>query len=68
MRSRDEAPLLDLERDLPTTAEDIAALRKRPSALDGWEAYLHFLASVPCPDHDALRNRRGPRSECMFEL
>jgi hypothetical protein len=60
---------LDLEQDLPTTAEDNDALRRvtaiRPLDL---EEYLHFLDQLPCRTPDELRGRRGPRSDGPFVI
>jgi hypothetical protein len=60
---------VDLERDLPTTPEDVAALRRASSAtrrdpLD----YLAFLDAFGEASPDDLRRRRGPRAERPFEL
>ncbi|HET7291006.1 MAG TPA: hypothetical protein VFM88_01150 [Vicinamibacteria bacterium] len=55
---------LDLDRDLPTTAEDVEALhrlrRLPPMTAD---EYLRFLASFAPPSAEALRARPGPRGE-----
>ena len=68
MSSRERSEPLDLERGLPTTAEDVAALRRIRSlgTLDG-AAYLRALASLPQPSWDVLRARPGPRGEA-FDL
>lgn len=55
---------LDLERDLPTTAEDIETQRRlrveqRLSARE-FKAFLEALGPRP---HEELRARRGPRGE-----
>lgn len=64
MSSSGSADRLDLARDLPTTAADVAALRRaaapRPAPLD---AYLRFLAGMEPPPLSALRGRPGPRGE-----
>ena len=68
MSSSGRSEPLDLERDLPTTEEDVEALRrarKRPPA--DTAAYLRFLASLPAPAAEALRSRRGPGGE-RFDL
>jgi hypothetical protein len=59
---------LNLERDLPTTPEDVAAQRRlrAPRPL-GFEEYLRFLASFESPSRDELRRKRGPRG-APFEL
>ncbi len=69
MRSDVPSEPLDLERDLPTSAEDSRALRraKRARPLD-LEAYLRFLAQLPSVDHDRLRSRPGPRGDEPFVL
>ncbi len=54
----DEPPL-----HIPTTPEDVEALRRaRPPAPD-WDTYLAFLAALPPPSFEALRSRPGPRGE-----
>jgi hypothetical protein len=52
---------LDLDRDLPTTDEDIAVLRRlRRGPLLGFDEYLRALAALDQPTAKALRARRGP--------
>ncbi len=60
---------LDLARDLPTTAEDSAALR-RTKALRRLDlpGYLRFLDQLPPPTIHQLRARRGPRAARPFVL
>ncbi len=69
MRSSDRSDLLDLERDLPTTREDVAALarlrRHPPMDLDN---YFRFLAAFPAPTLDELAARRGPEGPEPFVL
>lgn len=66
-------PALDLERGLPTTPADVAALRRArapsgpPSAADTAE-YLRFLASLPQPSAAELRSRPGPAQGPPFRL
>jgi len=69
MRSSAPFDRLDLERDLPTTADDTEALRRatRVRPLD-LEDYLRFLAALPAPTHEELRARRGPRSGKPFVI
>ncbi len=70
MRSSDPTePPLDLERDLPTTREDIAALRRlrRQPPMD-LETYFRFLAGFPAATVAELAARRGPRGPEPFEL
>ena len=68
MPSRPDLVLTHLERDLPTTPEDIAVLRRlrREVALSPAE-YEAFLEAFPEPPAEAMRARRGPRGE-PFEL
>jgi hypothetical protein len=64
-----DSGMLDLDRDLPTTAEDVAALRSAKSIqpLDSY-ACLRFLASLPpCPTR-SLRERPGHRGDRPFSL
>ncbi len=69
MRSNARSERLDLARDLPTTAEDVEALRRIGAIrLPNLEAYLRFLGQLPPCGHDRLRGRRGPRAEQPFTL
>jgi hypothetical protein len=69
MKSANSCRLLDLERDLPTTPEDILAMRRaRESQPLNLAAYLEFLASFPPPSIAALRARKGPAGVKPFEL
>jgi len=69
MKSSDRSEVLDLERDLPTTAEDVEALRQvrllAPLDLDG---YLRFLSQLPPPAVTDLAAKRGPKRYLVFEL
>jgi len=68
MSSKKEADLLDLEAGLPTTEEDVRALRRaRPPAFD-FEAYLEFLESFGDADPASLARRRGPEGSEKFAL
>lgn len=69
MSSSKPSEILDLARDLPTTAADVAALRqaRRRSMRLSPAEYLSFLESLPSPTPEELRARRGPRGE-PFEL
>jgi hypothetical protein len=61
VRSSDSAERLALDRDLPTTAADVAALRRaRRGARIELEAYLRFLGHLAAPAAGVLRARRGP--------
>jgi hypothetical protein len=66
-------PALDLERGLPTTPADVAALRRArapagpPSAASA-AAYLRFAASLPPPSAAELRARPGPAPGPPFRL
>jgi hypothetical protein len=69
MRSSDRSRAIDLEQDLPTTAEDVAALRRvRAFASLDLDGYLRFLAQLPDPCNGVPRSRRRPRSVVPFEL
>ena len=64
MRSYDRAEPLDLERGLPTTPEDVAALRRLRSLSPVATAdYLRFMAALKPPTWRWLRSRRGPSGE-----
>jgi hypothetical protein len=69
MRSGERAERLDLERDLPTTAEDVAALRRlhRQPAMD-LDSYFRFLANFPAATLEELAARKGPRGPEHFTL
>jgi hypothetical protein len=69
MKSSGSRELLDLERDLPTTAEDTAALRRlREMTRLTFDEYFRFLAEFEPPPAEALRSRRGPRGDRLFEV
>lgn len=58
-----QGDLLDLERDLPTTAEDVAMLRRlrdRRLTPAEYQALLDAFGDAPT---EVLRKRRGPRGE-----
>ena len=67
MNSNDPSELLDLERGLPTTGRDVAALRalRYPKMSDA--QYVRFLASLPPPDRALLVAKRGPQGD-VFSL
>lgn len=69
MRSKKSSRFLDLDRDLPTSAEDVIALRQaRKDIICDLKTYLEFLASFPAPSLEELRDRKGPAGEKPFEL
>ena len=58
MISSDSADVLDLDRDLPTTAEDIAALhRLRDGRQLTFDQYLECLAALDAPSPARVRSR-----------
>jgi hypothetical protein len=64
MSSNARSEPLDLERGLPTTPEDAAALRRlRLQAAIATPDFLRFMAALEPPTYLALRARRGPRGE-----
>ena len=59
---------LDLERDLPTTAEDVAALKRiRESRRISFADYLLFLSRQKPPD-GTTRRRKTHEGQERFEL
>jgi hypothetical protein len=62
MRSSGSSEWLSLDRDLPTSPEDVSVLAglhgPGPEDLAG---YLRFLAGFPPPPRAILEARRGPR-------
>jgi hypothetical protein len=68
MKSKEEADLLDLETAIPTTAEDIRALRRTRFPTLDFEAYLEFLESFDDADPAVLARRKGPGGNEKFEL
>ena len=69
MNSKDSADMLDFDRDVPATHEDIQALRRvrLMSAMDT-KTYLRFLESMPQTPLSTLRAKRGPQGTEPFEL
>ena len=62
MRSSGSPEWLSLDRDLPTSAEDVTALAGLRSPAPGDLAgYLRFLAGFTPPPRAILEARRGPR-------
>jgi hypothetical protein len=69
MPSDDRFEPLDLEEGVPTTPEDVAALRRaRQRNVLSTEDFLRFLDQLPRPSRAALRSRRGPRGDEPFKL
>ncbi len=69
MPSDAHSELLDLDRGLPTTAADVAALRRlrqRPPVAT--RDLLRFLAGLRPPSWQELRSRRGPCGAEPFRL
>lgn len=62
MRSSEQSTEADLDIDVPTSPEDIQALRRLARPSMSWEEYLRFLESFPV-SYESLRNRKGPRGE-----
>ena len=61
MSSSDSGDALDLDRDLPTTPEDIAVLdRLRYGRRLTFDQYLECLAALDAPSAARLRSRRVP--------
>jgi hypothetical protein len=68
MRSERRSEGLDLERDLPTTREDVEAQRRfRPVPMT-MEDYLRFLGTLGDADVESLRRRSGPTGDQPFRL
>ncbi len=68
MSSSGSADPLDLARDLPTSADDVAALRRAAAPRRvPLNDYLRFLDSLGPVPPEALRGRPGPRGE-VFRL
>lgn len=67
MNSNDRSESLDLERGLPTTERDVAALQalRYPRMTD--TQYVRFLATLTVPDRASLAAKRGPHGE-VFSL
>jgi len=68
LRSSGSADLLALDHDLPTTAADVAALRRaRASRQVQLDDYIAFLQRLAAPSPARLRSRRGP-VDAPFDL
>ena len=68
MRSERPCELVDFAGDLPTTVEDVAALRSLRTRVATIEAYLRFLADLGPTTRDRLRQRSGPTGDAPFRL
>ena len=69
MKSANSSKLLGLEHDLPTTWEDVLALRRaQPPQLLSFAAYLDVLAKLPQVPSGALRTRKHPAGTKPFDL
>ena len=69
MRSEKSSKPLDLNRNLPTSATDIFALRQaRKDEIRDLKTYLEFLATFSVPPTAVLRMRKGPAGAKPFEL
>ena len=69
MKSKRSSKLLNLDRDLPTSAADIVALRQaRRERIKDLKTYLEFLAGFPAPSSSVLLARKGPAGRTPFEL
>ena len=69
MSSKKPSEMLALEKDLPTTPEDVRALREnRPKASADWFAQLQSLADQFPPSEEALRKRKTFAGCEPFEL
>lgn len=69
MKSPDSFDLLDLERDIPTTPEDVRALREnRPRMPDNWWDVLTEASEQLPGVQEALRRRKTFEGWEPFEL
>lgn len=69
MKSNARSERLDLARDLPTTAEDVEALRRAKTVRPiDFESYVRFLEQLPPLTADELRAKRGPRGDRPFVI
>lgn len=69
MKSPDSFDLLDLERDIPTTPDDIRALREnRPRMPDNWWDVLTEASEQLPGVQEALRRRKTFEGWEPFEL
>jgi hypothetical protein len=68
MRSERPSELVDFARDLPTTSDDVATLRRLRARVTTIEGYLRFLADLGPAVPDRLRFRSGPKGDAPFRL
>ncbi len=70
MSSSDRSDALDLEHDLPTTRQDVAALRRARASISlDLAEYIRFLERLASQDSRSIeRTRRGPHGHHPFEL
>jgi hypothetical protein len=69
MKSKKRPELLDFERDVPTTENDILALRRvRTLTQMDLKTYIRFLESFDSPPASQLRAKRGPAGAKPFKL
>lgn len=69
MKSNDLSDRLNLDRDLPTTPDDVAALRRaRISQSMTLAEYFRFLAGIRDVSRGEAPARRRPRGGVPFEL
>jgi hypothetical protein len=63
MSSNNRSDRLDLARGLPTSARDVAVLRKVRYVAMTDDEYVRFLASFPAPERSVLAAKPGPGGE-----
>ena len=68
MSSGKASDSFDLDRDLPTTPEDVEALRRLAVRGGSTEDYLRFLRALGDASPETLRKRRLPVGDPPFEL
>ena len=68
MKSKNDLELSSLEEDLPTTEEDIEALRRaRKAGQTDMSSYVRALSRMKIP-HEILRRRNTHKGHEPFEL
>jgi hypothetical protein len=60
MKSNPGVEPLDLDRGLPTSADDVAMQRRLRHPVVDRSQYREFLMALPQPSHDELRRKPGP--------